>query len=97
MEILEQLGQQTGPPTVQIWKTNVSTELAAKENLAKQEKLLKELVPQELHNYISVFDKKTAKRFPKLRPPSTLNQTLYPETAKFIPSLYQNNRNWKHW
>ena len=27
MEILEQLGQQTGPPTVQIRKTNVSTEL----------------------------------------------------------------------
>ena len=68
MEILEQLGKQTGPPTVQIQKTNVSTKLAAKENLAKQEKPLKEWVPQELHDYLSVFDKKTAKRFPKSRP-----------------------------
>ena len=68
MDILEQLEERTGPPTVHIRKTNVSTELAAKENLAKQEKLLKEQVPQELHDYLSVFDKKTAKRFPELRP-----------------------------
>ena len=68
MEILEQLEERTGPPAVHIRKTNVSTELAAKENLAKQEKPLKEQVPQELHNYLSVFDKKTAERFPKSRP-----------------------------
>ena len=42
MEILEQLGQQTGSSTVHIRKTNVPTKLAAKENLAKQEKPLKE-------------------------------------------------------
>ena len=34
----------------------------------KQEKPLKEQVPQELHDYLLVFDKKTAERFPKLRP-----------------------------
>ena len=38
MDILEQLEERTGPPTIHIRKTNVSTELAAKENLAKQEK-----------------------------------------------------------
>ena len=68
MEILEQLEERTRPPTVHIRKTNISTELAAKENLAKQEKLLKEQVPQELHDYLLVFDKKTAERFPELRP-----------------------------
>ena len=68
MEILEQLEEQTGTPTVLIRKTNVSTELAAKENMAKQEKPLKEQVPQELHDYLSVFDKKTAERFPESRP-----------------------------
>ena len=68
MDILEQLEERTGPPTVHIRKTNISMELAAKENLAKQEKLLKEQVPQELHDYLSVFDKKTAKRFPESRP-----------------------------
>ena len=68
MDILEQLEERTGPPTVHVRKTNVSTELAAKENLAKQEKPLKEQVPQELHNYLSVFDKKTAERFSKSRP-----------------------------
>ena len=68
MDILEQLEERTGPPTVHIRKTNVSMGLAAKENLAKQEKLLKEQVPQELHNYLSVFDRKMAERFPKSRP-----------------------------
>ena len=68
MDILEQLEERTGPPTVHIRKTNISMELAAKENLAKQEKLLKEQVPQELHDYLSVFDKKTAERFPESRP-----------------------------
>ena len=68
MDILEQLEERTGPPTIHIRKTNISTELAAKENLAKQEKPLKEQVPQELHDYLSVFDKKTAERFPELRP-----------------------------
>ena len=68
MDILEQLEEMTGPPTVHIRKTNISMELAAKENLEKQEKLLKEQVPQELHDYLSVFDKKTAERFPKSRP-----------------------------
>ena len=37
--------QQTGPPTVQIWKINVSTKLAAKENLAKQEKTSQRIGP----------------------------------------------------
>ena len=41
MDILEQLKEKTGPPTVHLRKTNVSTELAAKENLTKQEKPLK--------------------------------------------------------
>ena len=50
MDILEQLEERTRPPTVHIRKTNISTELAAKENLAKQDKLLKEQVPLELHD-----------------------------------------------
>ena len=97
MEILEQLGQQTGPPTVQIQKTNVSTKLAAKENLAKQEKPLKELVPQELHDYLSVFDNKTADRFPESRPwdhAINLKPEFVPRDCKVY--LYWNNRNWKH-
>ena len=68
MDILEQLEERTGPPTVHIRKTNISMELAAKENLAKQEKQLKEQVPQELHDYLSVFDKKTAEGFPESTP-----------------------------
>ena len=77
MDILEQLEERTGPPTVHIRKTNVSMELAANENLAKQEKPLKEQVSWEPHNYLSVFG------FPELRPwDYTID--LKPD---FVPSL----------
>ena len=61
MNILEQLGQQTGPPTVHLRKTNISMELAGKENLAKQGKLLKEQVPQ---HYIPYFVKFIPTNYP---------------------------------
>ena len=47
-----------------IRKTNVATQLATEENKKKQDKPIKELVPEEFHEYLDVFDEEKANRFP---------------------------------
>ena len=48
---------------------NFSTELAQKENAKKEDtQTLPEIVPLELHEYLDVFDKEKAKRFPESQP-----------------------------
>ena len=51
--------------TAWINKTNVTTELAIKENDKKEEKTNKELVPKEFHKYLDIFSEEKAHRFPK--------------------------------
>jgi RNase H-like domain found in reverse transcriptase/Reverse transcriptase (RNA-dependent DNA polymerase) len=53
---------------VWIHKTNIATELAIKENSKKQDKTDKQLVPAEYHEYLDIFSKEKAHRFPKSRP-----------------------------
>jgi hypothetical protein len=45
---------------VWIHKTNIATELAIKENSKKIEKMDKELVPEEYHKYLDIFNKEKA-------------------------------------
>jgi hypothetical protein len=45
---------------VWIHKTNIATELAIKENSKKIEKTDKELVPEEYHEYLDIFNKEKA-------------------------------------
>ena len=49
-----------------IWinKTNMATELAMAENLKKKTLPLKEMIPKEFHEYLDIFDKQKANRFP---------------------------------
>ena len=51
-----------------IRRTNVATQLATEENKKKQDKPIKELVPEEFHEYLDVFDEEKANRFPMERP-----------------------------
>jgi hypothetical protein len=53
---------------VWIHKTNIATELAIEENSKKIEKMDKELVPEEYHEYLDIFNKEKAHRFPETRP-----------------------------
>jgi hypothetical protein len=53
---------------VWIHKTNIAMELAIKENSKKTEKTDKELVPEEYHEYLDIFNKEKAHQFPKSRP-----------------------------
>ncbi len=60
------------PSELEIWiclKTHVATELAiahGKEN--QQNKMVKEIVPKELHDFLDIFSDKKATRFPARRP-----------------------------
>ena len=49
-------------------KTHVAMELAIKENEKKPDALAKELVPEDLHNFLDVFDEEQAGRLPKSQP-----------------------------
>ena len=51
--------------TTSINKINVATELAIKENSKKEEKTDEQLVPEEFHEYLDIFSKEKAHRFPK--------------------------------
>jgi hypothetical protein len=53
-----------------IWihKTNIATELAIKENSKKIKKTDKELVPEEYHKYLDIFNEEKAHWFPESRP-----------------------------
>ena len=49
-------------------KTNITMELAIKENDKKEEKTNKELVPEEFHDYLDIFSEEKAHQFPEPRP-----------------------------
>ena len=49
-------------------KINVATELAIEKNKKKTVKTDKELVPEEYHEYLDVFNKEKAARFPESKP-----------------------------
>jgi hypothetical protein len=56
---------------VWIHKTNIATELAIEENSKKTDKtnkMNKQLVPAEYHEYLDIFSKEKAHRFPESRP-----------------------------
>jgi hypothetical protein len=53
---------------VWIHKTNIATELAIKENSKKQDKMDKQLVLAEYHEYLDIFSEEKAHRFPESRP-----------------------------
>jgi hypothetical protein len=53
---------------VWIHKTNIAMELAIEENSKKQDKMDKQLVPAEYHEYLDIFSEEKAHRFPELRP-----------------------------
>jgi hypothetical protein len=53
---------------VWIHKTNIATELAIEENSKKQDKTDEQLVPAEYHEYLDIFSKEKAHRFPESRP-----------------------------
>jgi Reverse transcriptase (RNA-dependent DNA polymerase) len=51
-----------------ICKTNVAMELAIEENSKKKDKTDEQLVPAEYHEYLDIFSKEKAHRFPESRP-----------------------------
>ena len=53
---------------VWIHKTNIATELAIEENSKKADKTDKELVPEEYHEYLDIFDEEKAHHFPETQP-----------------------------
>src|SRR6202522_3589687 len=55
----------------EIWinaRTNVATELAAEENKKKEGISPENLVPEEYHEYLDIFDEGKVNRFPEERP-----------------------------
>src|ERR1700678_3076153 len=55
----------------EVWinaSTNVATELAAEENKKKEGTPIEKLAPEKYHEYLDVFDKEKANRFPEERP-----------------------------
>ena len=68
MEIMLELLNTMEPDEIWInYKTNVAMELPIKENEKKEDKSVKEIVPMEYHDYLDVFDKDKANRFPDSR------------------------------
>jgi hypothetical protein len=53
---------------VWIHKTNIATELAIEENSKKTDKTDEQPVPTEYHEYLDIFNKEKAHRFPESRP-----------------------------
>jgi hypothetical protein len=53
---------------VWIHKTNIAMELAIEENNKKIDKTDKELVPEEYHDYLDIFNEEKAHQFPESRP-----------------------------
>ena len=55
----------------EIWintKTNMATSLAAEANSKKPKLTPKQLIPEEYHEYLDVFDEEKANRYPESRP-----------------------------
>ena len=68
-ELLVSYIQQENPNDVWIKaKTNLAMDLAIEESTKAKEQTLKEMIPQELMKYQSVFDKVAANRFPDRQP-----------------------------
>jgi hypothetical protein len=81
-----------------IWinaKTGIAMELAIKENKKKADLPVEKLIPEDLHNFLDVFDDNKANRFPKsnvwdhkidikegFEPKSFKNYNLTPEEQK---------------
>ena len=67
-------------------KINVATKLAIEENKKKEEKMDKELIPEEYHEYLDVFSEEKAAWFPELK--------LWDHKIKmkegFKPKLFKN-------
>jgi Zinc knuckle len=56
------------PPEQKVWinaKTGIAMELAIKENEKKADLLVEILIPEDLHNFLDVFDDNKANRFPE--------------------------------
>jgi hypothetical protein len=52
----------------EVWinaKTGIAMELAIKENEKKADLLVEKLIPEDLHNFLDVFDDNKANRFPE--------------------------------
>jgi hypothetical protein len=66
----DKLGVYIGLLETDVWihKTNIATELAIEENSKKQDKMDKQLVPAEYHEYLDIFSEEKAHCFPELRP-----------------------------
>ena len=55
----------------EVWintRTNMATSLVAEANLKKPELTPKQLVPEEYHKYLDIFDEEKANRYPESRP-----------------------------
>src|SRR5271163_4915721 len=55
----------------EVWinaKTNVAMQLAIAENMKKEDIPVTEIIPQEYHDYLNVFNEEQANRFPDSRP-----------------------------
>ena len=89
--IIASLRLEVKNPVKQLWinsKTNISMKLAQNENAKKEERSVKEMVPTELHDYLDVFDKETAARFPESRPwdhAIDLKEDFVPQDCKVYP------------
>jgi len=87
-----QLETETIAPLTENWiarVTNFSTELAQKGNAKKEDtRTPQEMVPTELHEYLDIFDKEKAKRFPESRPwdhEIDLKEDFIPSDCKVYP------------
>ena len=85
-------------------KGNMATELAIKENKKKAELTNEELVPENLHEFLDVFDKNKANWFPEsnvwnhkieiregFEPKSFKNYNLTPEEQKELDKFLDEN------
>ena len=92
---------------MKVWinaKGNMATELAIKENEKKAELTNEELVPEDLHEFLDVFDENKANRFPEsnmwdhkidmkegFKPKSFKNYNLTPEEQKELDKFLDEN------
>jgi hypothetical protein len=77
---------------VWIHKTNIAMELAIEENNKKTNKTDKELVSEEYHNYLDIFNKEKAHQFFELRPWD--HKDLSPSHSKITTLPWKNKSNW---
>jgi Reverse transcriptase (RNA-dependent DNA polymerase) len=91
----------------EVWinaKTGIAMELAIKENEKKADLSVKELVPEDLHEYLNLFDNNMANRFPEsnvwdhkidikegFEPKSFKNYNLTPEEQKELDKFLDEN------